>query len=107
MFEYPEDPRNPVLYHTENCAATAPLTHCGYAAEAAIELDPANAQHHLQSAHATGRYSQLLAPMKSMREGHPKKVRALIERALELDPSHFGAHLSLASCMRKRSAAEG
>ena len=67
------------------------------AAEAAIELDPANAEAHLQSAHATGRYSQLLAPMKSMREGHPKKVRALIERALELDPSHFGAHLSLAS----------
>ena len=77
------------------------------AAETAIDLDPANAEAHLQSAHATGRYSQLLAPMKSMREGHPKKVRALIERALELDPSHFGAHLSLASCMRKRSAAEG
>ena len=67
------------------------------AAEAAIELDPANAQAHLQSAHATGRYSQLLAPMKSLREGYPKQVRASIERALELDPSHFGAHLSLAS----------
>ncbi len=67
------------------------------AAEAAIGLDPANAQAHLQSAHATGRYSQLLAPMKSLREGYPKQVRASIERALELDPSHFGAHLSLAS----------
>ena len=30
------------------------------AAEAAIELDPANAQAHLQSAHATGRYSHCL-----------------------------------------------
>ena len=67
------------------------------AAEAAIELDPANAQAHLQSAHATGRYSQLLSPMKSLRERYPKQVRASIERALELDPSHFGAHLSLAS----------
>ena len=67
------------------------------AAEAAIELHPANAEAHLQSAHATGRYSQLFAPMKAMREGYPKQVRALIERALELNPSHFGAHLSLAS----------
>ena len=67
------------------------------AAESAIELDPANAEAYLQSAHATGRYSQLFSPMKSMREGHPKKVRTLIERAIELDPSHFGAHLSLAS----------
>ena len=67
------------------------------AAEAAIELDPANAEAYLQSAHATGRYSQLFSPMKSLREGFPKKVRTLIERAIELDPSHFGAHLSLAS----------
>ena len=67
------------------------------AADAAIELDPANAEAHLQSAHATGRYSQLFGPMKSMREGYPKRVRALIERALELNPRHFGAHLSLAS----------
>ena len=67
------------------------------AADAAIELDTANAEAHLQSAHATGRYSQLFGPMKSMREGYPKRVRALIERALELDPRHFGAHLGLAS----------
>ena len=66
-------------------------------AETAIELDPDSAEAHLQSAHATGRYSQLFAPMKAMQEGYPKQVRALIERAVELDPSHFGAHLSLAS----------
>ena len=66
-------------------------------AETAIELDPGSAEAHLQSAHATGRYSQLFAPMKAMREGYPKQVRASIERAVELDPSHFGAHLSLAS----------
>ena len=35
MFEYPEDPRNPVLYHSENCAASAPLTHRGFALVAA------------------------------------------------------------------------
>ncbi len=67
------------------------------AADAAVDLDPANAEAHLQSAHATGRYSQLFGPMKSMREGYPNRVRALIERALELNPRHFGAHLSLAS----------
>ena len=66
-------------------------------AETAIELDPGSAEAHLQSAHAMGRYSQLFAPMKAMREGYPKQVRASIERALELDPDHFGAHLSLAS----------
>ena len=66
-------------------------------AETAVELDPGSAEAHLQSAHAGGRYSQLLAPMKAMREGYPKQVRASIKRALELDPDHFGAHLSLAS----------
>ena len=66
-------------------------------AETAIELDPGSAEAHLQSAHATGRYSQLFAPMKAMREGYPKQVRASIEQAVELDPGHFGAHLSLAS----------
>lgn len=66
-------------------------------AETAIELDPDSAEAHLQSAHATGRYSQLFAPMKAMREGYPKQVRESIERAVELDPDHFGAHLSLAS----------
>jgi len=66
-------------------------------AETAIELDPDSAETHLQSAHATGRYSQLFSPMEAMREGYPKGVRASIERAVELDPSHFGAHLSLAS----------
>ena len=66
-------------------------------AETATELDPASAEAHLQSAHATGRYSQLFAPMKAMQEGYPKQVRASIERAVELDPNHFGAHLSLAS----------
>ena len=66
-------------------------------AERAIELDPGSAEAHLQSAHAVGRYSQLFAPMKAMREGYPKQVRASIERAVELDPGLFGAHLSLAS----------
>ena len=66
-------------------------------AETAIELDPASAEAHLQSAHATGRYSELFAPMEAMREGYPKTVRALMERAVELDPSHSGAHVSLAS----------
>ncbi len=66
-------------------------------AETAIELDPDSAEAHLQSAHATGRYSQLFAPMKALREGYPKGVRVSIERAVELDPGHFGAHLSLAS----------
>lgn len=66
-------------------------------AETAVRLDPASAEAHLQSAHAVGRYSQLFSPMKSLREGYPKKVRALIEHALELDPNHGGAHLSLAS----------
>lgn len=67
------------------------------AAEKAIELDSESAEAHLQSAHAVGRYSQLFSPMKALQAGYPKQVRASIERALELDPDHFGAHLSLAS----------
>ena len=66
-------------------------------AETAIELDPASAEAHLQAAHAIGRYSQLFRPMKALQEGYPKKVRTLIERAIDLDPNHFGAHVSLGS----------
>ena len=84
-------------YVAEEEAKAPLLQRAMRSAETAIELDPGSAEAHLQSAHATGRYSQLFGPMKAMREGYPKKVRALIERAVELDPDHFGAHLSLAS----------
>ena len=67
------------------------------AAETAIELDPSSSEAHLQSAHATGRYSQLFRPMESMQQGFPKQVRESMERAIELDPNNGGAHLSLGS----------
>ena len=66
-------------------------------AETAIELDPGSSEAHLQSAHATGRYSQLFGPMESLRKGFPKQVRTSMERAIELDPNNAGAHLSLGS----------
>lgn len=84
-------------YLAEEEAKAPLLQRAMRSAETAIELDPDSAEAHLQSAHATGRYSQLFPPMKAMREGYPKQVRESIERAVELDPDHFGAHLSLAS----------
>ena len=84
-------------YVAEEEAKAPLLQRAMRSAETAVELDPDSAEAHLQLAHATGRYSQLFAPMKAMQEGYPKSVRASIERAVELDPGHFGAHLSLAS----------
>ena len=84
-------------YRAEEKQKDPLLQRAMHSARAAVDLDPASAEAHLQWAHALGRYSQLFPPMKTFREGHPKQVRASIERALELEPDHFGAHLSLAS----------
>ena len=54
-------------------------------------------RHHLQSAHAMGRYAQTIGAVKAIAQGYAGKVRRAIEDALALDPEMAGAHLSLAT----------
>ncbi len=64
-------------------------------AEEAVRLDADNPEAYLQTAHALGRYSEGLGPMKALRGGYPGQVRKALERALELDPDMVGAEVSL------------
>lgn len=65
-------------------------------AREAIRSDADNPWAHLQSAHATGRYTQAVGTLKVKRD-HARQVRAALELALALDPELAEAHLSLAA----------
>ena len=62
----------------------------------AIRSDADNPRAHLQSAHATGRYTQAIGTLKVKRD-HARQVRAALELALALDSELAEAHLSLAT----------
>ena len=65
-------------------------------AEAAIAVLPAEANSHYRHAFALGRYSQRIAITKALKMGLAGKVRADLQRTLELDPRHAEAHTALA-----------
>ena len=66
-------------------------------AKEAVRLDPANPEAHIQLAHATGRYAQVIGFLQAVGGGYATKVRESIEEALRLDPDKPAAHLSLAT----------
>ena len=66
-------------------------------AEEAVQLDAANAQAHLQSAHVMGRHAQTIGAAKAIGKGYVEKVRQSLEDALALEPEMAAAHLSLAT----------
>ena len=66
------------------------------AAEEAIRRDADNAEAHMQSAHAMGRYAQAIGSMAAFAEGFAERVEAALDTALALDPDHARAHLALA-----------
>ena len=66
------------------------------AAERAVALDADNAEAHMQSAHAMGRYAQTIGPMEALGEGFADRIRAALDAALALDPDFAAAHLALA-----------
>jgi hypothetical protein len=65
-------------------------------AEAAIRALPGEANSHYRHAFALGRYSQGLSIAKALKQGIAGKVRASLDRALELAPRHAEAHTALA-----------
>jgi tetratricopeptide (TPR) repeat protein len=46
-------------------------------------------------AQALGRYSQGISVAKALAEGHGGKIKAALERALEIEPKHADAHIAL------------
>ena len=66
-------------------------------AQEAIRFDILNAEAHFQSAHAMGRYAQIIGAVEALSEGYAGKVREALENALRLNPEMGTAHLSLAA----------
>jgi tetratricopeptide (TPR) repeat protein len=62
--------------------------------EQAIAELPETANAHYMLALVLGRYSQRISIMKALAEGLGGRVRALLERALELEPRHADAHIA-------------
>lgn len=65
-------------------------------AEAAIKALPDEANSHYRHAFALGRYSQGLSIAKALKQGIAGKVRASLDKTLELAPKHAEAHTALA-----------
>jgi tetratricopeptide (TPR) repeat protein len=68
----------------------------GALAEAAIAALPGEANSHYRYAFAMGRYSQGISIGKALKMGLATKVRAALDKALELEPGHAEAHTALA-----------
>ena len=65
-------------------------------AEAAIAALTGEANSHYRHAFALGRYSQRIAITRALKMGLAGKVRASLDRALEIAPGHAEAHTALA-----------
>ena len=63
--------------------------------EALQASDPGNANAWYYQAYALGRYSQGISVAKALAEGLGSKVRASLEKAIELEPKHADAHIGL------------
>lgn len=65
-------------------------------AETAVDALPGEANSHYRHAFALGRYSQGLSIAKALKAGIAGKVRAALDRTLELAPQHAEAHTAMA-----------
>lgn len=63
--------------------------------EALQASEPGNANAWYQHAYALGRYSQGISVAKALAEGLGGKVRASLEKAIELEPRHADARIAL------------
>ncbi len=63
--------------------------------ESATRADSTSAQAHLQAARVLGRYAQGIGWTKNLREGIPERIRALLDRAIQLDPYLADARMAL------------
>ncbi len=64
-------------------------------AEQAIALLPRHPNSHYLYAYALGRYSQEISVLQALAQGFGGKIKAALERTLELEPDHADAHTAL------------
>ncbi len=64
-------------------------------AEAQARSDPKNPNAHYLYAYAAGRYSQRISVVKALSQGYGGKIRAALEKALQLEPRHAEAHIAM------------
>jgi hypothetical protein len=64
-------------------------------AESQQETEPDNANAYYWQAYALGRYSQGISIAKALSQGLGAKIKAALERAIELAPKHADAHIAL------------
>lgn len=64
-------------------------------AETAVTELPDKANSHFRYAFALGRYSQCISIAKALTQGLAGKVKAALERTLEIEPDHAEAHTAL------------
>ncbi len=64
-------------------------------AEAQRAAEPRNANAHYQFAYAAGRYSQSISVARALAQGYGGRIRAALERTLELEPRHAEAHVAM------------
>lgn len=83
-------------YLEENEATKQAIYQAGIArAEAAIAADPDDPNAHYFHAYHLGRYSQCISIAKALSQGMGGKIKASLERALELAPGHAEAHTAM------------
>ncbi len=71
------------------------LEDAGKRGEAAVKQLPQDANAHYMLALVLGRYSQRISILKALAEGLGGRVRAHLEKTLELEPHHAEAHVAL------------
>ena len=81
----PEEDRNAVLERAVELG------------EAAVGADPANAEAHLQAAHALGRRALSVGRLSALSEGLAGRIRDFLESALAIRPDFADAHTALGS----------
>ncbi len=64
-------------------------------AEQAMALLPRHPNSHYLYAYALGRYSQEISVVQALAQGFGGKIKAALERTLELEPGHADAHTAL------------
>ena len=57
--------------------------------------EPRNANAHYLYAYAAGRFSQRISVAKALAQGYGGKIRAALDKTLELQPRHAEAHVAL------------
>lgn len=64
-------------------------------AGAQARAEPRNANAHYLYAYAAGRYSQRISVAKALTQGYGGKIRAALEKTLDLQPAHAEAHIAM------------